>query len=185
MLFRACALLLAVCSFANAFKQYRASVRIPSALHANILETAKQAGNFKSLIAAIESVGLTEVLNGAGPYTLFAPNDEAFKKMDQGQLAALMGDKTALGDLLLFHVHPGKLYPTRSGRTFNTLLIGEDTFPKQCTVKVTYHLDQYIVTGQPNHAKILKESVKCDNGLIHEMSEVLKLLTFALRFFFF
>jgi uncharacterized surface protein with fasciclin (FAS1) repeats len=173
MLSRTCVLVLAVCSIANAFQQYRTAVRIASALNANLLETAKQAGNFKTLIAAVESIGLTEVLNGDGPYTLFAPNDEAFKRMDQGQLAALMGDKTALGDLLLFHVHPGKLFPTRSGRTFNTLLIDEDTFPKQCTVKVTYHLEQYIVTGQPNHAKILKESIKCDNGLIHEMSEVM------------
>jgi uncharacterized surface protein with fasciclin (FAS1) repeats len=136
----------------GAFSVFRPSTRASnSALNANILDTAKSAGTFKTLLAAVEATGLTNVLNGPGPFTLFAPNDEAFSKLPAGKLDSLLKDTKTLSDILLFHVHGGKLYPTRTGRTFNTLLIGEDTFPKQGTVKVTVRLLNCSHHAEKNH----------------------------------
>jgi len=84
-------------------------------------------------------------------------------------------DSTKLKELLLFHVHEGKLNPTRNARTFNSMMLNqEDQSNKQLTVKVaSWTMEKFIMTGQPNHAKIVSEGIKCDNGLIHVLSEVL------------
>ncbi|MBK9072368.1 MAG: fasciclin domain-containing protein [Myxococcales bacterium] len=73
----------------------------------SLLETAKAAGNFTTLLAAVEAAGLQDTLNGAGPFTVFAPTDEAFAKLPKKDLEALLKDKTKLAGILTYHVVAG------------------------------------------------------------------------------
>jgi len=149
-------------------------MRTSSSLDATILETAATSKNFKTLLSVLESSGLTEALTGEGPFTVFAPTDEAFAKVPRELVETLMTDKQKLMDVLKFHVHPGRFSPTRNGKTLDTLLIGGDKFPKQLTLKVTsWDVQKFLITGQENIPQIVHEDVKCDNGLIHVINEVL------------
>ena len=78
---------------------------------ADIVDTAVSAGHFKTLVAALQAAGLVDVLKGPGPYTIFAPTDEAFAKLPAGTCESLMKpeNKAALFALLAYHVVPGKL----------------------------------------------------------------------------
>jgi len=156
------------------FSHVRHLSRSSTSLAASIVETAAAAGNFKTLIAAINAAGLTETLSSSGPFTLFAPSDAAFGKLPPGAIDELLKDIPTLTNILKFHVHPGKMSPTRNGKTYNTLLMGEDQFPKQLTIKVTgWTVEKFIITGQPNIPEIVADDIKCDNGLIHVLNEVL------------
>ena len=74
-----------------------------------IVDTLQAAGNFNTLLIALDKTGLTDTLKGAGPFTIFAPNDEAFAKLPSGVLDALMKDPAKLKGLLLYHITAGKL----------------------------------------------------------------------------
>jgi len=132
--------------------------------------------NFRTLRQAISVAGLESDLTSSGPFTLFAPTDAAFSKVATNEL---LSNPTALKDVLLYHVHPGRMSPTRNGRTLDSLLLGQSSnpnikFPKQLTIKVTsWELKKYVLSGQPNHAEIVSSDIKCDNGVIHVISEVL------------
>jgi uncharacterized surface protein with fasciclin (FAS1) repeats len=140
----------------------------------NVVETLKQLGNFKVFINAVEIAGLHEVLVGIGPFSVFAPTDEAFSLLPSGNLDALLKDIPNLQNLLLFHIHPGKFNCTRNARTINTLMMGEDKFFKQLSVKVASWTEEvYMMTGQPNHAKVTTRGIITTNGLIHVLNEVL------------
>ena len=76
---------------------------------ADIVDTAKSAGSFKTLVTAIEAAGLVDTLKGPGPFTVFAPTDEAFAKIPKAKLDALLKDKAALSKVLTYHVVPGKV----------------------------------------------------------------------------
>ena len=144
-----------------------------SALNANIVETAIGDGNFKTLVAAVTAAGLVDTLSG-GKFTLFAPTDEAFAKLPPGTVEALLADIPALTNILKFHVHPGIMNPTRTGRTLDTLLDGNDNFPKQLTIKVTnWECESFVFAGQAKPAQVTTMGIKCDNGLIHVINEVL------------
>src|ERR1700682_4142904 len=73
----------------------------------NIVDTAIAAGNFTTLVASIKAAGLTDTLTGKGPFTIFAPTDEAFKKLPVGALDALLKDTAKLKAVLSYHVVPG------------------------------------------------------------------------------
>jgi len=75
----------------------------------NIVQTAIAAGQFKTLVKAVEAAGLAETLSGPGPYTVFAPTDEAFAKLSKGALDGLLKNPEALKSVLLYHVVPGKV----------------------------------------------------------------------------
>jgi uncharacterized surface protein with fasciclin (FAS1) repeats len=75
----------------------------------DIVDTAVSAGSFKTLVAAVQAAGLVEVLKSDGPFTVFAPTDEAFAKIPQDKLNALLKDKEALTAILTYHVVPGKV----------------------------------------------------------------------------
>jgi uncharacterized surface protein with fasciclin (FAS1) repeats len=75
----------------------------------DIVETAVEAGNFTTLVAAAQAAGLVEVLKGDGPFTVFAPTDEAFAKLPEGTVERLLQDKEALIAILTYHVVPGKV----------------------------------------------------------------------------
>jgi uncharacterized surface protein with fasciclin (FAS1) repeats len=74
----------------------------------NLVDTLEAAGNFKTLLNALRTTGLIETLKGPGPFTIFAPNDEAFAKLPTGVLDSLMKDPAKLKALLLYHVTAGK-----------------------------------------------------------------------------
>lgn len=75
----------------------------------DIVDTAVEAGNFSTLVTAVEAAGLVETLKGDGPFTVFAPTDEAFAKIPEDQLNALLADKEKLTAVLTYHVVPGKV----------------------------------------------------------------------------
>jgi uncharacterized surface protein with fasciclin (FAS1) repeats len=168
-------ILAVIVGVANAFGAGKA-LRIlrNTALNANIIETATAAGNFKTLLSLVKAAGLDGVLAADAKLTVFAPTDEAFAKIPAESLANLAKDPVALANVLKYHVHPGTMNPTRTGRTLDTLLMGEDSFPKQLTVKVTnWECESFIFAGQEKPAKVTTMGIKCDNGLIHEITEVL------------
>ena len=73
----------------------------------NVVETAVDAGNFNTFATAINAAGLTDVLAAKGPFTVFAPTDEAFKKLPSGAYDALLRDSAKLKAILNYHVIPG------------------------------------------------------------------------------
>src|ERR1700687_3554350 len=76
----------------------------------NIVDTAIAAGNFTTLVAAIKIAGLTDKLTGKGPFTVFAPTDEAFKKLPTGALEALLKASSKLNAVLSYHVVAGHVW---------------------------------------------------------------------------
>ena len=76
---------------------------------ADIVDTAKSAGTFNTLVTAVQAAGLTDTLKGPGPFTVFAPTDAAFAKIPKAKLDALLKDKAALSKVLTYHVVPGKV----------------------------------------------------------------------------
>lgn len=88
-------------------------------------ETVAGSAVHTTLLAALKAAGLDGVLNGAGPFVLFGPTDEAFKKLPAGTVEGLLKDIPALTDILKFHVSTNTQMPTRNGRCYPTL----NTFP--------------------------------------------------------
>jgi uncharacterized surface protein with fasciclin (FAS1) repeats len=76
----------------------------------NVVDTAIAAGNFTTLVAALKTAGLTDKLTGTGPFTVFAPTDQAFKKLPKGALEALLKDSSKLSAVLCYHVVAGHIW---------------------------------------------------------------------------
>jgi uncharacterized surface protein with fasciclin (FAS1) repeats len=142
----------------------------------NVLGVLADLGNFNVLLTAIKAAGLEQKM-ATKRTTLIAPTDEAFSHLPAGNVDALLNNPRDLENLLLFHVHPGKFNCTRNARTFNTALKGtgpRGDLPKQLAVKVASWTEEtWIITGQPNHAKVTTRAIECTNGLIHVVDEVL------------
>src|SRR5690606_32940593 len=75
----------------------------------DIVDTAVAAGSFNTLVKAVQAAGLVETLKGPGPFTVFAPTDEAFARLPAGTLDGLLNVKAALAKVLTYHVVPGKV----------------------------------------------------------------------------
>lgn len=135
---------------------------------ASIVDTAVKAGNFKTLVSAVQAAGLASTLSGPGPFTVFAPTDEAFNKLPKGTVDALLKDTPKLKSILTYHVVPGVVKPIRNGKTYTTVN------GKEISVKVTVDTtDSLMYGGQKTPAKVTQMEVKCDNGVIHIIDEVL------------
>jgi uncharacterized surface protein with fasciclin (FAS1) repeats len=128
----------------------------------DIIETAKAAGNFTTLLAAIKAADLGETLQGSGPFTVFAPNDEAFKKLKKEDLDGLLKDKAKLKSILTYHVVSGSLGSKniKSG----DLKTVEGT-PIAAEAKGNY--------VSVNGAKVLKADIAASNGVIHVIDAVI------------
>jgi uncharacterized surface protein with fasciclin (FAS1) repeats len=129
----------------------------------NIVETAVAAGQFSTLVKAVKAADLAETLQGEGPFTVFAPTDEAFAKVPKEQLDALLKDKKALAAVLTYHVVPGKVTAADvvkidSAKTVEGHKLNIKT--KQGTVMI-------------NNAKVIKADIMCSNGVIHVIDAVL------------
>lgn len=130
----------------------------------NIAEVAAAAGNFTTLLAAVEAAGLVDELTGAGPFTVFAPTDEAFAALPAGTIDTLLADpEGALRDILLYHVVSGKVMSgdLSDGMTADTLQGAPVTFTvADGAVKV-------------NDANVVAADVEASNGVIHVIDAVI------------
>jgi len=128
----------------------------------NIVETAVSAGTFKTLVQAVQAAGLVETLSGQGPFTVFAPDDEAFAKLPAGTVESLLKDIPKLKDILTYHVVAGKVMSRDvaglpSAKTVQGRELRIDT---KNGVKV-------------NDAMVTKADLETDNGVIHIIDSVL------------
>ena len=128
----------------------------------NVVETAIEAGDFKTLVKAVQEAGLVDTLSGDGPFTIFAPTDEAFSKLPEGTIEDLLKNKEKLTEILTYHVIADKV-PSESvvnlsrAKTVNGKEIMIETHDG---VKV-------------NKAQVIKTDIECSNGVIHVIDSVL------------
>lgn len=129
---------------------------------ADLVETAVQAGSFNTLVKAVEAADLVDFLKSPGPYTVFAPVDEAFARLPEGALDALLQDIPKLKKILTYHVVFGDV------RTDNLLEIEEAPTVEGSIIAVdTSH--GYKV----NQAIVLQPDILADNGVIHVIDSIL------------
>lgn len=129
---------------------------------ADIVDTAKSAGSFNTLITAVQAAGLESTLKGPGPYTVFAPTDEAFAKIPKAKLDALLKDKAALTKVLTYHVVPGKVMAADVKPGMVKTVEGN-------SVKVSANGGKVMV----DKAHVTKTDIAADNGVIHVVDTVL------------
>jgi uncharacterized surface protein with fasciclin (FAS1) repeats len=131
-----------------------------SAQAKDIVDTAVAAGSFKTLAAALTAAGLVDTLKGQGPFTVFAPTDEAFAKVPKADLDALLKDKAKLTAVLTYHVVPGKVMAAdvKAGKV-KTVQGSELTVTTDGGVKV-------------DGANVVKTDIVADNGVIHVIDSV-------------
>jgi uncharacterized surface protein with fasciclin (FAS1) repeats len=132
-----------------------------SAQAADIVDTAVAAGNFKTLVTALKAAGLVDTLKGPGPFTVFAPTDEAFAKIPKADLDKLLANKAKLKSVLTYHVVPGKVMSTdiKPGKV-KSLQGAQLTISTAGGVMV-------------DKAKVVAADVAADNGVIHAIDTVL------------
>jgi uncharacterized surface protein with fasciclin (FAS1) repeats len=128
----------------------------------DIVDIAASAGSFNTLVTAVKAAGLVDVLKGDGPFTVFAPNDEAFAKIPAEQLNALLEDKEALTAVLTYHVVPGKVMAADvvkldSAKTVQGQSVRIDT---SAGVKV-------------DQANVISTDIIASNGVIHVIDSVI------------
>jgi len=128
---------------------------------ADIVDTAISAGQFKTLVKAVQAAGLVDTLKGKGPFTVFAPTDEAFAKLPAGTLEALLMDKQKLASILTYHVVPGKVMAAqvKAGRV--KTVQGQSLTVGTMNGAVTV-----------DNAKVLKTDIVASNGVIHVIDTV-------------
>jgi len=127
----------------------------------DIVETAVAAGNFKTLATALQAAGLVDTLKGKGPFTVFAPTDEAFAKVPKADLDALLKDKAKLTAVLTYHVVPGKVMAkdVKAGQV-KTVQGSSLTIGTMGGVTV-------------DNAKVTATDIAASNGVIHVIDTVL------------
>ena len=145
-----------------------ALVAAPSATSAqmapkDIVSVAVEAGSFKTLAAALEAAGLVSTLQGPGPFTVFAPTDEAFAKLPAGTVEALLKDKEALTRVLTYHVVAGKV----GSQQVVTLTEAETVAGIMAPIKVK---DGMVWVGG---AKVVTTDIQASNGVIHVIDTVM------------
>ena len=141
----------------------------------NVVKALMAHGQFSTLVTAIKKAGLAGTLKGPGPFTVFAPDNDAFDKLPKGALDELLKDKEKLKSVLLFHVVSGKLTQSDLEHQFGPrheadVARKEDLMTANGKkVPVEVHADTYFVGG----AKIIGEPIKTGNGIIYTITEVL------------
>lgn len=140
------------------------TVLLPKELPLDIVDTAVKAGSFKTLVAAVKAAGLVDTLKGKGPFTVFAPTDEAFAKLPAGTVETLLKpeNKDKLIAILTYHVIAGKVMASDAAKLNST-----DTVLGQ-TVAIDAKDGVKI-----NDAKVVKADIDCGNGVIHVIDTVL------------
>jgi uncharacterized surface protein with fasciclin (FAS1) repeats len=129
---------------------------------ADIVETAVSAGQFKTLVTALQEADLVDTLKGDGPFTVFAPTDAAFAKLPAGALDALLKDKSKLSAVLTYHVVPGKVMAAQV---------------KPGDVKTVQGQSLHVSTKggsvMVDNATVTKADINASNGVIHVIDTVI------------
>jgi len=131
----------------------------------DIVDTAVAAGSFKTLVAAVTAAGLVDTLKGAGPFTVFAPSDDAFAKLPAGTVGELVKpeNKEKLTKILKLHVIPGKVMAADvKGKKMSPASASGETLDVDGT-------DGVKVSG----AKVTSADIECTNGVIHVIDTVI------------
>lgn len=132
----------------------------------NIIEKAQAAGNFKTFLKAVDAAGLTETLKQEGPFTVFAPTDEAFAKIPEAQLNALLQNKEQLQSVLLSHVVPGRV----SEAQVRALEPGAEVRTAADTELTVEKKGQKLsIEG----ATVVQPGIQASNGIIHSIDTVI------------
>ena len=129
----------------------------------DIVETAVSAGSFNTLVAAVQAADLAEVLAGEGPYTVFAPTDEAFAKLPAGTVEALLANPDQLREILLYHVVPGKV----TASEVVTLSSATTAQGSDVAIKIA---DGSVMI---NEALVTATDIETSNGVIHVIDTVI------------
>ncbi len=129
----------------------------------DIVETAVAAGSFNTLVAAVKAAGLVETLKGAGPFTVFAPTDEAFAKLPKGTVEALLADKAKLTSILTYHVVSGRVMAA------DVVKLTEAKTVNGQMAKVSAGKDGVMIDG----AKVITTDIVTSNGVIHVIDSVI------------
>ena len=133
----------------------------------NIVETAIDSGSFTTLVTAVKAADLVKTLSGPGPFTVFAPNDEAFAKLPEGTIEALLKDKTKLTSILTYHVVPGKVMAA----DIKTLSSAVTVQGQELNIDAKrWHLHRNV---KVNGSNVIKTDIECSNGVIHVIDKVL------------
>ena len=128
----------------------------------NIVETAREAGTFQTLLTAVDAAGLGDTLADGGPFTVFAPTDDAFVALPRKTVQGLLADPTALVRVLTYHVVPGRI----------------------TSAQITHDSEQKTIEGgvlklavnggvTVNDATVIQADVEAENGVIHVIDQVL------------
>jgi uncharacterized surface protein with fasciclin (FAS1) repeats len=131
-------------------------------LSKNIVETAREAGSFTTLLAAVDAAGLGDTLAGGGPFTVFAPTDEAFARLPAGTVDALLADPAKLTDVLTYHVVSGRVTAAEVVQLESAVTVQGGDLP--------------IATDGGVHvggATVVSADIEAGNGLIHVIDRVL------------
>jgi len=129
----------------------------------DIVDTAVSAGTFNTLAAALKAADLIGTLKGAGPFTVFAPTDEAFAKLPKGTLDALLKDPAKLKGILLYHVVSGKVMASDVAKMKSAGSVQGSAIP-------------ITVTGSKvmvDNANVVKTDIMASNGVIHVIDTVI------------
>ncbi len=128
-----------------------------------IVETAVEAGSFTTLVAAVEAAGLVETLSGEGPFTVFAPTDEAFAALPEGTVEGLLENPEALASILTYHVVAGSVMSgDLSDGMMATTVNGSD---------ITISIADGVV--MINDATVAAADIETSNGVIHVIDSVI------------
>jgi uncharacterized surface protein with fasciclin (FAS1) repeats len=133
----------------------------------DIVDTAVAAGSFNTLVTAVKAAGLVDTLKSKGPFTVFAPNDDAFVKLPKGTVEGLLKDIPKLKAVLTYHVVSGKVMAADVAKLKTAKTVqGQD-------IKIDaskWHLHK---NPKINDANVIKLDVVADNGVIHVIDKVL------------
>lgn len=130
----------------------------------DIVETATEAGTFKTLLQAATAAGLVETLKGAGPYTVFAPTDEAFAALPDGTLDSLLADPEALKQILLYHVVSGTVTADQ--------VVGLTSADSVAGPAIAIAVKDGTVLLNDS-AKVVTTDIETSNGVIHVIDQVI------------
>lgn len=127
-----------------------------------IVDIAVQAGSFKTLVQAVQAAGLVETLSGEGPFTVFAPTDEAFAQIPQDTLQAVLANKEQLTAILTYHVVPGKLIAADVVRSTQLQTVQGQS--------ITVNTEGGV---RVDDANVVQTDIEADNGVIHVIDRVI------------
>ena len=128
----------------------------------NIIETARGAGTFTTLLAAVDAAGLGDTLAGGGPFTVFAPNDEAFAQLPPGTVESFLADPAKLVAILTYHVVPGRVSAADAAGLELAPTVHGQALPLSVNGGIR-------VAG----AAVVSADIEASNGLIHVIDRVL------------